>query len=880
MDIVAVSGIGTEEAARGDADAVRLRAEVAILRLQRDVRPLDVTAGLARLRRHLHSLVCGQDDIAVTADRLYGQRRMRILLDMDVAVRIRIKHAAHVDQQGGVHRTDAVDAAGAAVQGKVFRRDCLAGAIDALRPLQVDIPVGRDFAEAQRTVLAGNIDMLIALQIYIAHQSYIVGITSRLHLDGTCMRDFHAVRRPVHLSRTCVRERNEILLFEEIGVCNADLATVLADAPAGSRREADRTPDDVRCLDLRHLSRLRIDSTLLDGVAQTAHAPTVAVALLERLVVADKGAYILRQGTSILCKERILRRADGPRIGSLHRPARVMRGFQFGKIVRARLLDPLIREVCLGETQIALIELLHLGIRRLRTAHRARGCLTKTLQTIEPFLLCRSSRFCTLIGLVARIRQPQRTPAFHTLRCVGEFALLGQGVDDSAFCRQRYAALFAFNPADPHVARILVGQINVILCRRVHAAACQYGKVDCPFLTRKGDVVAPHGSLMVCPHPPYAAARMNGGIHQGACLDDLQSAALRSEVDCPIPRIQIKFRGVRCIGCALMQLDACSGNHIQVVRVDDAVLFEIAFNPAPIRVQIDSICAVRDVADGTVEDEIAACMHVHFAARIPVHIAARHVHIVLVVAPGELHVDPIACGDPVGVARPLRRDLVPLMEVNAVLKGSPPPFVDHVWRAVTVIDTFPVFLLPFSIVLGDGRRIRENLLGLGLIFVSVHAIVLAIHISRAEIDTVRQDVPLRRRHTDTHRAIFNILLGDIGADIARCPMTVGKEALPVGVALLCLRAAPAARPVVGQIFFRIIVRIERFAAAPLRSLFECTLIRLLCADGVGAVGTVAQILGCLARIPVIEGNPAAARAVRNRPQMKVTRQPGGGYVDV
>ena len=220
------------------------------------------------------------------------------------------------------------------------------------------------------------------------------------------------------------------------------------------------------------------------------------------------------------------------------------------------------------------------------------------------------------------------------------------------------------------------------------------------------------------------------------------------------------------------------------------------------------------------------------------------------------------------------------MEVNAVLKGRPPPFIDHVGRAVTVIDTFPVFLLPFSIVLGDGRRIRESLLAGLIIFVSVHAIVLAIHIFRAEIDTVRQDVPLRLRRTDTHRAIFDIFLGDIGADIARCPMTVGKEALPVGVARLCLRAAPAARPVVGQIFFRIIVRIERFAAAPLRSLFEFTLIRLLCADGVGAVGTVAQILGCLARIPVIEGNPAAARAVRNRPQMKVTRQPGGGYVDV
>ena len=483
------------------------------------------------------------------------------------------------------------------------------------------------------------------------------------------------------------------------------------------------------------------------------------------------------------------------------------------------------------------------------------------------------------MGLVARIRQPQRTPALHTLRCIGESALLGHGIDDGAFCRQIYAADFAFNPADPHVARILVGQIDVILCRRVHAAACQYGKVDSPFLTRKGDVVAPHGSLMVCPHPPYAAARMNGGIHQGTCIDDLQSAALRSEVDCPIPRIQIKFRGVSCIGCALMQLDACSGNHIQVVRVDDAVLFEIAFNPAPIRVQIDSICAVRDVADGTVEDEIAVCMNVHFAARIPVHIAARHVHIVLVAAPGELHVDPIACGDPVGVARPLRRDLVPLMEVNAVLKGRPPVFSDHVWRAVTVIDTFPVFLLPFSIVLGDGRRIRESL-GVGLIFVSVHAIVLAIHISRAEIDTVRQDVPLRRRRTDAHRAIFDIFLGEIGADNARCPMTVGKEALPVGVARLCLRAAPAARPVVGQIFFRIIVRIERFAAAPLRSLFEFTLIRLLCADGIGAVGTVAQILGCLARIPVIEGNPAAACTVRNRPQMKVTRQPGGGYVDV
>ena len=146
------------------------------------------------------------------------------------------------------------------------------------------------------------------------------------------MRDFHAVRRPVHLSSASVRECNEILLLEEIGVCNADLAAVLTDALVSSRCKRDIAPDDVRCLDLRDLSRRRIDHALLNGIAQTVRAPAVAVALRERLVVADKGACLvhlglrmrLRRNNALLREKCLLRHADGTRVCLLCRPARFM----------------------------------------------------------------------------------------------------------------------------------------------------------------------------------------------------------------------------------------------------------------------------------------------------------------------------------------------------------------------------------------------------------------------------------------------------------------------------------------------------------------------------------------------------------------------------
>ena len=311
-----------EEAVRCNADAVRRRAERILGRFQRDMRALDMSAGLALLRGHAHSLGCGENNVAAAANRLYGQRTRIVLLDVDAAHRVRIEHAGRIDAQMLVCRADA---AAAAVQGKVFRRDCRAGAVDAPCALQVDISLGGDRAEVQRTVLADNIDTLIARQVYFAALAH-------LHLDGTRMRDFHAVRRPAHLSSASVRECNEILLLEEIGVCNADLAAVLTDALVSSRCKRDIAPDDVRCLDLRDLSRRRIDHALLNGIAQTVRAPAVAVALRERLVVADKGACLVHLGlcvcirldNALLREKCLLRCADRTRVCLLCRPARFM----------------------------------------------------------------------------------------------------------------------------------------------------------------------------------------------------------------------------------------------------------------------------------------------------------------------------------------------------------------------------------------------------------------------------------------------------------------------------------------------------------------------------------------------------------------------------
>ena len=107
-------------------------------------------------------------------------------------------------------------------------------------------------------------------------------------------------------------------------------------------------------------------------------------------------------------------------------------------------------------------------------------------------------------------------------------------------------------------------------------------------------------------------------------------------------------------------------------------------------------------------------------------------------------------------------------------------------------------------------------------------------------------------------------------------MPVGKEALPIGVSCLRLLAAPAACPVVGQPRLRRILR----HAVLCRSIFEVAPILLLRANRIGAVRAIAQILGRLPRIPIGEENPAAARAVRDCPQMEITRHRRGVDADV
>ena len=84
-----------------------------------------------------------------------------------------------------------------------------------------------------------------------------------------------------------------------------------------------------------------------------------------------------------------------------------------------------------------------------------------------------------------------------------------------------------------------------------------------------------------------------------------------------------------------------------------------------------------------------------------------HAHVARSIAREEVYADLLVCCDMIGVARPLCRNFVPLMEVNAVLKAFPPPRVNHMRRSVIVVDAFPVFLLPLSIVFGYGRRVRE-----------------------------------------------------------------------------------------------------------------------------------------------------------------------------
>ena len=107
-------------------------------------------------------------------------------------------------------------------------------------------------------------------------------------------------------------------------------------------------------------------------------------------------------------------------------------------------------------------------------------------------------------------------------------------------------------------------------------------------------------------------------------------------------------------------------------------------------------------------------------------------------------------------------------------------------------------------------------------------------------------------------------------------MPVGKEALPIGVSCLRLLAAPAARPVVGQPLLRRILRHAVF----LRNSLKCALICILRANLIGAVRAVAQILGRPPRIPIGEENPAAARAVRDCPQMEITPHRSGVDADV
>ena len=291
------------------------------------------------------------------------------------------------------------------------------------------------------------------------------------------------------------------------------------------------------------------------------------------------------------------------------------------------------------------------------------------------------------------MRQPQFTPALHARLCVGESALLGHGIDDGAtLCRQIYVTVRALNPANLQItARLLLRQLDVPACRHVHAPRRHDGKVDCPRAFER-DVRALYGRIAARRRAHDAAACADADIRPGIALNKLHIAALRNEVDCPLLRIKCELRCGGCIGCALHERDAVCGACRQIVRVDDAVSAEIAFDPARIRFQIDGIGVVRDVADAAVEDEATVRMHAHVARSI-----ARE----------EVYADLLVCSDMIGVARPLCRNFVPLMEVNAVLKAFPPPRVNHMRRSVIVVDAFPVFLLPLSIVFGYGRRVRE-----------------------------------------------------------------------------------------------------------------------------------------------------------------------------
>ena len=178
------------------------------------------------------------------------------------------------------------DAAVAGAQGEVRRRDGCIAAIDAFVALQIDVPLGGDGAEVQRAVLAENVNALIAVQIELA-------AVTHLYLDGTRTRDLYTALRPAQLARACIRERTQILLLHEVGIGDAFLCTVLADAAICARCERDIAPDDVRFLDLCDLARCRVDDTVLDGIAQPVRTPSVALALIERLVVADEGAYLV-----------------------------------------------------------------------------------------------------------------------------------------------------------------------------------------------------------------------------------------------------------------------------------------------------------------------------------------------------------------------------------------------------------------------------------------------------------------------------------------------------------------------------------------------------------------------------------------------------------
>ena len=356
-----------------------------------------------------------------------------------------------------------------------------------------------------------------------------------------------------------------------------------------------------------------------------------------------------RRDNAAVSKEFLLCFANGVFIRLLCRPARFVRGFQLGNICRTCLLYVRIRAVRLGDALILVIERLHLCICRSFRAHLPRGHLAEPPQPLETFLLGGGCGVCAFVCRIASMRQPELFPTLHAFICIGERSLLRHGVDDRALLRREmYVAICTADLANSQIAiGLFLRQCDVAIRRHVNSALCPNGKIDCR-RARERDVRALHGRV-------GALCRTNAAIGANAyirkrrcariCLDDLYVAALCGKVDraCRCGKLHLRY----CIRirCALHEIHALCSTRCQVVRVGDAVVPTAALDPARIRFQIDSIVTIRQIADGTVQDEISLCMHVHIA---------------LFVAREEVHTDRAVCRDVIGVVRIGRFSGVPL----------------------------------------------------------------------------------------------------------------------------------------------------------------------------------------------------------------------------